>query len=88
MRFGKFHGLMLITLGVLLVLLQPLLSRVSTTQPTAATSATTSSPSILLVETHHFPFAGVLGGLFILAGGLIYVAVRNKSEYQPGIQVK
>jgi ribose/xylose/arabinose/galactoside ABC-type transport system permease subunit len=75
MQFGRFHGIALITLGVMLLGLQTMLymttKQVVTGQPESSTTK---------LEHETYPVPGILGLASLMAGGAILATRRLGAE--------
>jgi hypothetical protein len=85
LQFGKFHGLLLLILGIALLLLQAYFS-LSAGPSRNSPGGTDANP--VAAEPHRFPMSGFLGGVFVIIGPVIYFAARRRDEPQPKHAVK
>jgi hypothetical protein len=84
MQFGKFQGAVLIGLGMALILLQVFLYHpLKTTAPPSG-----ENPTAPLRGNNTSSVAGILGGICLLAGGVIYFTARRRDEPHPKDAVK
>jgi len=77
MQFGRFHGIALITLGVMLFGLQTMLY-MTTKQ------VVTGPPEFLTTKLEHetYPVPGILGLVFLTAGVTILATRRRADELE------
>ena len=80
MKFGRFHGIVLIALGLILLFCQAFLSiynqrTLPTSRPDNATPSSSERPSIP-------PVFGIFGGLSIVGGALIFALSPKKTLQQ------
>jgi hypothetical protein len=84
MQFGKFQGAVLFGLGVALILLQIFLYHpLATTPPPSG-----ENPTASLRGNKTSSVAGILGGICVLAGGVIYFTAQRRDEPHPQNAVK
>jgi hypothetical protein len=79
MQFGKFQGAVLLGLGVLLILMQIFFYHPLTTTPPPAGE----NPTAPLRGNKTSSLTGILGGICVLAGGVIYFTARRRDQPHP-----
>jgi hypothetical protein len=84
MQFGKFQGGVLLGLGVLLILVQIFFYHPLTTTPPPVGE----NPTAPLRGNKTSSLAGILGGICVLAGGVIFFTAQRRDEPHPQNAVK